>query len=246
MPEASYLPLRVSWRMATPWVPPAFGLHFDGLLAWAVVQEALVRGAPPAAYEELLTQLPLARHVTPAGTCWQASLVRPVKILGSERRYMTAKTPVEFIGQYEERAKASLRQRGLPDKLKGGAGVDTVRGFFKAAAFYVPLQHVAVLEAYCIGDPDRISELLDRVKSIGAKGRCGFGSVAEIIDADGKLLPDFSVEEDTAALTRWRYRVLPEVSAEEQADYIPVQARLVPPYWEGVDVQLAYRPASFA
>ena len=243
--ERQYLPLRISWRLATPWVPPAFGLHFDGLLAWAAVQEALATKATEATeadFAAVLASLPLAKHETPDGTCWKASLVRPVKILGSERRYMTAKTPVAFIGEYEGRVKASLRERDLPDKMRGGAIVDTVRGFYKAAAFYVPLQHAAVLEAYCIGDPARISELLDRVKSIGAKGRIGFGTVAEVTDAEGGIAPDFSVDEDQAALKRWRYRVLPEA----RRGLHPGAGAAYPPYWDGVGAQLAYRPASFA
>lgn len=239
-------PLYIRWRLSSPWVPPAFGLHFDGLLAWAVVDEAIANGATSGNYDELLAHLPLARYETPAGWCWKASYVRPVKVLGSERRHMVAKTPTYMIGRLEEEMKAQLIERGLPDKMKGGAAVDTVRGFYKAASFYVPLQHVVALEAYCVGDPGRISELLLRVNSIGAKGRIGFGTVAEVRDSNGETALDFTVAEDEGGAEGWRYRVLPQVAADEQDRYIPVEARLQPPYWQGTGTHLAYRPIDFA
>ena len=247
MPDARKLrPLRIRWRLSAPWVPPAYGLHLDGLLAWARVREAMNSGGTGADYESLLADLPLARHETTAGCCWKASLVRPVSVLGSERRYMTVKIPTLLIGRLEEEMKAGLRERGLLDRMKGSAGVDTARGFYKAAEFYVPLQHAAELEAFCIGDPGRIHDLLGRVASIGSKGRLGFGTVAEVPDGTGEMVLDFSVEADLRAETAWRYRVLPELDAAERDRYIPVEARLQPPYWLGTGTTLAYRPADFA
>ncbi|EQD66040.1 hypothetical protein B1A_08284, partial [mine drainage metagenome] len=86
------LPLRIDWTLVTPWCPPALGLHLDGLIGFAMLEEAEAQNQSFTSYDELLAELPFARHESLAGWCWKASLVRPAAVLGSERRYSTAKT----------------------------------------------------------------------------------------------------------------------------------------------------------
>ena len=85
--------------------------------------------------------------------------------------------------------------------------------------------------AYCIGDIDLLSELLDPerglVRFIGARGRSGFGAIRE----DG-----FSIDKDDVALEMWKMRALPLF----EAGSFPNQLATRPPYWAVENRDMAY------
>lgn len=217
-------PLRIEWALATPWCPPALGLHLDGLLAWAMVQQAELDGSLPESYDAVLADLPLGKHQAALGWVWQASLVRSVGVRGSERRYMTSKT---FAAPFAERM--------LDGRIAGKplSTIDTVRGPYKNDAFWYTIEHAERCVAYCIGDPDRIAPLLDRITHLGKRGRMDHGRI-ELQDG----LPALIVE-DPDALTLWRQRHMPE----PENGHLPVVGRLHPPYWKGEGVTTVWRPA---
>ena len=226
-----HLPLRIDFSLVTPWCPPALGLHFDGLIAWAAVQEAELQGRVFESYDEILSELPFGKHEvlsklpfgkheTCAGWVWKASLVRPVKVLGSERRYITAKTSSTDMAMRMSEGKIS----GRPLK-----SIDTVRGPFKNDAFWYTVEHVDACTAFCVGDPERISALLDHVTNLGKRGRLDHGR----IDMERTV-----IVEDTAALDRWQERQMPKPIE----GYVPVMGRLQPPYWMGEGATTVWRP----
>lgn len=224
------IPLRIDWTIATPWCPPALGLHLDGLLAYAVVQEAERDGRQFEAYDELLSELPFERHESGAGWCWKASLLKPVTVRGSERVYMTAKTATQSMA--EAMVDGQITGRSIKS-------IDTVRGPFKNDAFWYTIEHVDKIQAWCIGDPERITELLSLITHLGKRSRLDHGRIAlrdHSADDEGGL--DFHVVEDSQARDRWTRRYMPE-----QVDgYVPVQGRLQPPYWQGEGAGLCWRP----
>lgn len=217
------VPLRIEWALATPWCPPPFGLHLDGLLAWAALQEHLASDSMPDTYAPVLADLPFAKHETATGWVWKASLVRPVAVAGSERRYMTAKT-----------ATASFATRMQDGRIEGKplTKIDTVRGPYKNDAFWYTIEHAARCVAYCVGDPERITPLLDRITHLGKRARLDHGRIAPV---DGMLA---HVEEDAAAATKWRDRNMPEPDGD---DYLPQFGRLQPPYWAGEGQTMVWR-----
>lgn len=224
------LPLRIEWRIATPWCPPPMGLHLDGLIGHALVQEAEANGREFLTYDALLAELPFERHEAAAGWCWKASLVRPSAVHGSERRYMTSKT-----------AGLGLAERMVDGGISGRAlkSIDTVRGPFKNDAFWYTVEHVPACHAWCVGDPERIASLLDRITHLGKRSRLDHGRIAlrDRSDAqEGGL--DFDIIEDADALVHWQERVMPE----PLEGYAPVVSRLQPPYWKGEGVTQAWRP----
>lgn len=231
--------LRVECRLAGPWVPPAFGLHLDGLLAWARVQECLQQGAEAGEpdYENILASLPLQRD--PATSAWCASLFATVGWAGQERRYLTAKTPVEAMCR--EIIAGSL-------EAKGGAKIDTVRGLAKNGQAFFTAEHAQGLRAWCVGDPDDIVHLLTSfVHGVGQKTRSGFGSMIE--GPDGSC---WTVVEDEEAHQKWRYRSMPVATdgAAFQAPnsgaglgdgiLVPGVGSWKPPYWAGQE--MVWRP----
>lgn len=217
-------PLRIEFRLNGPWCPPHGGVHLDGLIAWAVKEDSLSNasgitgtGAEPD-YATIIADLPFEKHESPHGWCWKASKLVVIGYFGQERRYLTAKTPVHDMAQ-------AIGNRVVEEK--GGSIIDTVRGLGKNAALYYTLEHALGFEAYCVGDHDALSELLQEIEAIGAKTRLGHGSLRPY--DDGKL---FRITADATAQEKWKRRNAPERLRE---DMIPAVASFQPPYWKGKD-----------
>lgn len=220
---SEFLPLRIEWELATPWCPPQLGLHLDGLVGWAEEQAAQAAGRDVEDFDALLADLPFAMHESAAGWVWKASLVRPVAVLGSERRYMTTKTAI-----------TNFATRMHDGRIEGRpiTTIDTVRGPYKNDAFWYTIEHVTRCVAYCVGDPERIAPLLDQVTHLGKRARLDHGRIAP---QNGMLA---LIEEDGEALTRWRERHMPE----PENDHHPIVGRIRPPYWKGEGTTTVWRP----
>lgn len=216
-------PLRIEFQLSGPWSPPHGGVHLDGLIAWAVKEEALRHGAAAADaggqdldYAAIIADLPFEKHESPHGWCWKASMLEVVGYRCQERRYLTAKTPVLDMA-------LAIGNRVVEEK--GGSTIDTVRGLGKNAALYYTLEHAEGFVAYCVGDYDALNELLQEVDAIGIKTRLGHGSLRPF--DDGRL---FKITHDAAAHERWKRRNAPEQLIE--AMHLAV-ASFQPPYWKG-------------
>lgn len=213
-------PLRIEFNLTGPWCPPHGGVHLDGLVAWAVKEEALrnarVANSSDIDYAALIADLPFEKHEGPNGWCWKASKLQVIGYREQERRYLTAKTPVIDMA-------LAIGDRIVEEK--GGANIDTVRGLGKNAALFYTLEHAAKVEAYCIGDRDALVELLQEVPAIGMKTRLGHGSLRPY--DDGNL---FRIIGDESAHENWKRRNAPDRLLE---DMIPAVGRFQPPYWRG-------------
>ena len=214
-------PLRIEFQLAGPWSPPLGGVHLDGLVAWAVKEEALRNGTVLQANEDyaaIIADLPFEKHESPNGWCWKASVLEVVGYRWQERRYLTAKTPVLDMA-------LAIGDRVVEEK--GGSYIDTVLGLGKNAALFYTLEHAQGFEAYCIGDFDALSELLQHIAAIGVKTRLGHGSLQPY--DDGKL---FRITSDASAHEKWKRRNAPERLCDNM---IPAVASFRPPYWKGKD-----------
>lgn len=222
----NHIPLRIDWELLQPWVPTAHGIHFDALIASVLVNRALAQPRLPEqlrTFEDVTRDLPFGRHEAGGRFVWMASLIVPEAIESSERQLMCPKTPVEAIAHWSD--------LGV---IEGGRGkVDTQRGYFKAGFFYYPLQHVNKVSAWCVGDPDVLSDLLADVTNLGPKGRLGHGAVRRC--ADGL---SFQMTEDPAALDAWRIRHMPEW----HDGYFPLDGALTTPYWRKDRHDIVYAP----
>jgi CRISPR type IV-associated protein Csf3 len=241
-------PLRLEWRLITPIVTGGQPLHLDALLAYAVTQEALgatvKEGASSNQRESIRTlavHLPLEKSVQGDEWVWMASAIRPC--VGAARshgmRYWTRKSDADDIAHRYEQGQIMMGKRvvpGLPPPLKPFAlPVDQSRGLFKQMFKYYPIKVLTTVEAFCIGDRDRIEELLTPengfVLSLGARGRIGHG-----------LIGSFAITEDSAATERWQERVLPW----QVPGTVPMQLAVRPPYWDVANQRNAFvRPDLF-
>lgn len=213
-------PLRIECRFAGPWCPQAFGLHLDGLVGWSLVEQVVRDGNPPNDYQEILRDLPFERH--PSGV-WCASLFSVVNWRGQERRHFTTRASAEDL---------ALRiARGVvePD---GASSLDTSRGPAKNGQGFYTIEYAAGARAWCVGDPERILALLDRVNAIGGRTRVGRGELLPY--NDGTL---WRVVEDHEARERWKHRAAPLPLTDQALQAI---GSWRPPYWRGNE--LIWRP----
>jgi len=209
-------PLRIDCHLATAWCPPAFGLHLDGLIGFAAVDEATAHRPDAPDYDTILADLPFARHDSGV---WCASMFSVVNFAGQERRYLTQKTDVITMSMMIDRQVV---------ETAGGSIIDTQRGPFKNGQAYYTVEHVQGLRAWCVGDPERILDLLTRITAVGVKNRIGLGTLLPF-DETGEL---WKITEDATAHERWKRRSAPVALTTEA---LPAVGAWRPPYWGGND-----------
>lgn len=203
--------LEIRFQLATPMRAPEQPIHLDGVLAWAAVDEA---GGDFAAQDDL----PLELYESADGRrVWKASRL----VLDTVHRQM-----LPMFRTFEPWQWGTDRgeiYRGGPNKLHPGTGP------YKAYQMAVPLVQVASVRAWCIGQPERIGELLARVTHLGKLARLDMGRVAgrEIVPCD-------------QAHERWKWRTMPE----PMPGYRPAVMTLMPPYWRREARTLAWEPTA--
>lgn len=212
-------PLRLTWTLATPIVVGAYPLHLDGLIGFALAQE--MRQADPLSswIESVDLELPLEREVRGKLGCWKASVLLPSEPSEHSMRFWTRKSdPYDYAvrleaGQLDVKTKFPLK----PYRMQ----FDTARGTFKQMFKFFPVRSVTELSAWCVGDLNRLSELLapeaGYITYLGPKSRMGFGRIVQ-----------FDIEVDESAEAKWMSRVLPW----PEDGCVPVEAATTMPYWE--------------
>lgn len=213
--------LQIDCQLAGPWMPPAFGLHLDALLAWSLVEEAKasvsVTNAQDVSYADIIGDLPLDTHDTGDGrTIWCASQFLPVGWMGQERRYLTAKTSAENAFHWMGRGVVEVSNT-----------IDMVRGIAKNGQAFFTIEHAKSLRAWAVGDADAIMDLLMRVQAIGVKTRIGFGSLLPY--ENGDLWKITEVADDQC---HWQRRSAPVKLID---DSFAAVGSWQPPYWQGHD-----------
>nr|WP_231373466.1 type IV CRISPR-associated protein Csf3 [Thioalkalivibrio sp. ALE19] len=196
-------------------VEPERPIALDGVLAWAAVEMARMEGAdnPLQAQESL----PLG-HDEDRGV-WQASWVF--------REYAS---PLQFRQQTKKGdPNAILEARNRGDWEGKINSIATGTGMYKGAVLEHPYRQVGMVSAWCIGDPERIEELLGLVEGIGPLRRQGFGRIRE-----------WNVEPDPAAEENWMHRALPG----NPGGFLHTAGALSPPYWRQDRVHPVWVPST--
>jgi CRISPR type IV-associated protein Csf3 len=202
-------PLKIVFRLGAPVVVPEYPIHLDALIARMAVERAAFDLSAQEA-------LPLARHETGNGWVWKASWV---EFSGITQRWLS-----ESIRRYDAWGRARDHARGVLDrfkKLNPGTGPD------KAYQFFTPMMAASEAHAYCVGDIQAVSELLQNLKYLGKLHRLGYGRITAV-----------EILEDERAMEFWRYRTMPE----SVPGYVLVWSCLRPPYWERRNCTESWQP----
>lgn len=202
-------PLRIRWSLARPMMLPDRPIHLDALLAWARVEEDRERGLN---FWEGQDDLPLEKFETSSGWVWKASWLA---ILPAGRLFH-----VSMVRRTDEEAFALDQRDGIwASNRRRMAYVNVASGQCKAYAFSTTAQWVDQVEAHCVGDRDRVQQLLSRVEALGRLTRNGYGRVARLEVEPG------------AAPNAWCWRSMP-ADAELGEGWARSVGTLVPPYWQ--------------
>ena len=192
---------------------PKHPIHLDALLASARVLEEEKKGHPGmwSAQEDL----PLEKHTLGTDWVWKASQLTLHPAAGAEmfpqvmvRSYPLNETLRGYTyGHWEGK---------VPKRIPQGSGT------YKGYNLRLNLRQIQSAEAYCVGDPEQVEDLLRyNIRSLGASRRNGWGRVTDV-----------RVDPCTAAATRWRERMLPQsMAALVLPGHHPSTIVARAPYW---------------
>lgn len=218
--------LKVECMVANAWSPPAFGVHLDGLIAWALVYQAKRSSDSALDFDHILSDLPLDKHEFPNGTwAWKASMMVPTGVYGLERRMLTGKTSPHDMFRLVELG--VLSEKG--GRWEGAKGPE------KNSQVFYTTQRITGLQSWCVGNADAISELLDEVRAVGTRTRIGMGALLPF--DDGKFWRVTSCEK---AEKLWSLRNLPSLNGVPDMPRYRDVGSYQPPYW-GYQSEI-YRP----
>lgn len=220
-------PLKITFNLISPIVDNSQPLHLDALLAWAMV-DAYEGGLPPTeAIRRIHDELPLEQYTSPVSdkSGWKASMVifttRGGMAGGNTSRFLTRRTEVEQIASLAESGGVKFKRTTPPSVI------DTASGPLKSSLEFYPIRDCDKAYAWCIGDKDKITELLSRVGHIGKSGSRGHGKVSSIL-----------VQEDIEAREKWKLRVLNYA----EPGYIQQFSAVRPPYWDSRNKEISWMP----
>ena len=206
-------PLRVEWTLVRPVVARAHELHLDSLLAWARVQEA-------GGDWSVLEDLPLERETHQGEWVFKASVVDFASEEATRLVHMVRRTDPTQISLDAAEGMLVLNR----------ATISMGSGELKGYSWHVPTQACRSAKAWCVGDLERVTELLGRVRSLGKMARNCFGEVDSF-----QVLPA-----DEADRERWAVRAYPGVFSSSPAleaakkfgwNFARAVGRAHPPYW---------------
>lgn len=204
--------LKVTFDLVTPMRAPSRPIHLDALLAWAAVTRA---GGDISAQEDL----PLEKHVAQSGDwCWKASQLQFAKPDLREVIYSCRSFDPWHWGQswgvtfHKGRGKGALAQGTGP---------------YKGYQFTTPAITVPQVWAFCVGEQDKIEDLLTEVTHVGKLSRLDMGRIKKttVFPIDGQQ--DF-----------WMTRTMPD----EHKGYRKTWGNIRPPYWKRSTKQVVWEP----
>jgi len=236
----NHQPLKVIYTVSTPVAGFSHPMHLDSLVAFAAVefalrQPGLDRLRPKIELvNEVCAKLPIAIEHRDGKFCYQASVLRPVKVGTHQARMFTRVTDTEHMCHQVEKGDLT----GLTKHEIGPFGklINISSGPHKNTLEYYPTRMVSEFEGFLVGDLDQLDSYLNPssgfIQYLGAKRRLGHGKIS-----------DFKIEVCAEASVRWKERIVPWA----EAGRIPIQSRVFPPYTELVHRQVAYaHPNIFA
>lgn len=196
--------------MKAPNVP----IQFDDLVAAMAVREAREQGRENPL--EALDELPLEWVSQGGERIWKASQMHLVPGGDVQMRQRIRRTD---YAEGVERFRA-VGAGKIPNHTPG-------TGPFKDYQLLAPDQFFPRAEAWCIGDRERLTVLLESLRYVGKERKNGLGRVASI-----------EIEPDQTALDGWCWRPL----GEQRPGYVPVAMPPSPPYWNRARNRLMYAP----
>ncbi len=236
--------LKVTFRVMGGVVSPPMPIHLDALLAYAETQARLDPDDPYApkdvqAMRAIADDLPLERFERDGEWVWKASALVPVGVSSGGSRFFTQRMNKKDFAIRVGEGDVQLGRYQHDKSLPAGANmtpyqnkIDTLRGPFRNLLGFYPVFDPNALVAWCIGDRERIKDILrnGHITHIGARRRSGHGEIKDIL-----------IEPDSQADELWMRRVRPWPLLDED---VAIQAAWQAPYWAAENRGEAFCPKS--
>jgi len=221
----NFIPLKVTFWLDRPMSVPLDPIHLDALLAYARVEEAKVE----------------AQAGGQSMTNWDIQHDLPVQFDERAQAFMASQlvfAPKSGIMTASIIRKTSIdawaHDKGVVYKANMNS-VNPGSGRYKSYFVLNQTQWVEKATSWCVGDPERIRELLDHIKFIGKLGRNGAGAVCKI-----------EIEPDPTAVQKSCWRALAKIDHLPPAigrHYSKCVGRTISPYWSSEKHEI-YVPTS--
>jgi CRISPR type IV-associated protein Csf3 len=209
-------PLRIDFTLVTPMRIPEHPIHFDGVLAWAAVQDGMDRGIP---MEEAQENIPLGRQGERDEAVWMASWIN---FAPGPRSIYPITRPFRLTDLVMDMGRSFKQLRRAEWKSEMSSSVN------KAYLLQHPVRHVTEAHAWCMGNRAEIERLLSTwVTHLGKLSRLDMGRINTA-----------TVTSDPAASEKWRLRSLPW----QEDGYVRAYETVKPPYWKRENRREAWVP----
>lgn len=207
--------LRIEWRLCSPTVRGDYPLHLDGLLSSIAFRRAQASGSDPWTARH---NLPIARATSQGIAAGREEWI----FASSQLLFLDPLGPVTSVAMTRRASiphMAKLIEQGV--LLTGRSSIELGTGPDKSVLLHLQAQLYARAVAFCVGDPEAITAMLNRVQQLGGERRLGYGQIRS-----------FAVVPDELALERWRWRTLP-ASMQPWTDehHFRAQATVRPDYF---------------
>ena len=202
-------PLKITFTFLTELVESYHPIHFDSIVAYLVTQE---NGGN---WENI--KLPIAKE----NDIYMASALkfnRTGRRLAFRKRGFDQELFIEGLDNFIDTRTRTLR---------------TASGPYKNYAWHTPVFTANSAEAWCIGEREPLSHLINQLRSIGPLGKLGYGAIKSV-----------TIEYDEQARVLWQHRVLPWRPNDKE--FYPINATCEPPYWDKRKLQEAWIHESVA
>lgn len=200
-------PFRIDFKLAGPVGVPQHPIHLDGLLAWLNLDRDAPQSQRQADIDAAITAVPLKKH--------QSGVFQGSAIAFAWEGPHNNKT---WIRRTDEQAVARFQLAGGFTNRREDSKIELQSGPLRNALGTYELGWATRAIAYGIGDVTVISDLTERLESIGRYRRYGYG-----------IVRDVTVTPDPAGNDLWKARYLPADTFDEG---ILCNGRVTPPYFQ--------------
>jgi len=216
--------LKITFELCSAMVTSGYPIHLDALVAYAATQRELLFLNKPTQsdFDLIYSELPFEKFEQDGDWVFKASALVAEGDCDHSSAFYTRRT------NEVELAVNSVKGNIQYGKMKAGAELnshalklDMVRGPQRNLLGYYSTTEVEKVVGYCVGDKERIEEILidyGFVNHIGKRRRTGHGNIKSI-----------TIEIDDSAGDMWKNRVKPWPLSK---DDIKIKAAIKAPYWK--------------
>lgn len=149
---------------------------------------------------------------------WKASALVPDRVL--------RRSALHCIRRYDDMEIQDAYEKGL---VRSRGPENYYSGPLRPHVLSMPIMYVNTLTGWCVGDMQKIKDLLKDLDHVGKLRRIGIGRVNGI-----EIIPDDD------AHVKWQIRAMPQ----RLSGYVPVMTTIRPPYWLRSERKVAFVPPS--